>query len=166
MIPVVVRDLAEADVKKAKAWYAREDQRLGARFPEEFARTVDRIGMLPDQFPEVGDGVRRALLHHFRMPRISFVVRTSRSSSRLFINTSDLAAGNLGQDSNPPLNPTLSRPRSQRPRSWLRSTSMTSAAPGRSMSPAEVANVSAHGFWLFVGARELFVARPALPLVS
>lgn len=34
---------------------------------------------------------------------------------------------------------------------------MTSAALGRDISPAEVTNVSAHGFWLFVGARELFV---------
>jgi hypothetical protein len=34
---------------------------------------------------------------------------------------------------------------------------MRSAAPGRNTSPVEVTNVSAHGFWLFVGARELFV---------
>src|ERR1700682_23878 len=34
---------------------------------------------------------------------------------------------------------------------------MKSAAPGPSTSPAEVTNVSRHGFWLFVGERELFV---------
>jgi hypothetical protein len=34
---------------------------------------------------------------------------------------------------------------------------MTSGTLGRSISPAEVTNVSAHGFWLFVGDRELFV---------
>lgn len=34
---------------------------------------------------------------------------------------------------------------------------MPSVAPGRNTSPAEVTNVSAHGFWLFVGERELFV---------
>jgi len=34
---------------------------------------------------------------------------------------------------------------------------MPSAAPGRNISPAEVTNVSVHGFWLFVGERELFV---------
>jgi hypothetical protein len=34
---------------------------------------------------------------------------------------------------------------------------MTSGTLGRSTSPAEVTNVSAHGFWLFVGERELFV---------
>jgi hypothetical protein len=35
--------------------------------------------------------------------------------------------------------------------------SMTSGTLGRSISPAEVTNVSTHGFWLFVGERELFV---------
>ncbi len=73
MIPVVVRHRAEADVEKAKAWYAGDDQRLGSRFVEEFTRTVDRIGALPDQFPEVGDGVRRALLHQF--PYATYFVR-------------------------------------------------------------------------------------------
>jgi hypothetical protein len=35
---------------------------------------------------------------------------------------------------------------------------MKSAAPGPSTSPVEVTNVSPHGFWLFIGQRELFVA--------
>jgi hypothetical protein len=35
---------------------------------------------------------------------------------------------------------------------------MKSVAPGPSTSPVEVTNVSTHGFWLFVGERELFVA--------
>lgn len=34
---------------------------------------------------------------------------------------------------------------------------MTSGTLGRSISRAEVTNVSAHGFWLFVGEREMFV---------
>lgn len=40
---------------------------------------------------------------------------------------------------------------------------MPSAALGPSTSPAEVTNVSAHGFWLFVGARELFVPFEQFP---
>ena len=40
---------------------------------------------------------------------------------------------------------------------------MTSGALGRSTSPAEVTNVSAHGFWLFVGERELFVPFQQFP---
>ena len=61
MIPVVVRGWAEADVKKAEAWYIRDDPQLGVRFVQEFAATVDRIAALPDQFPEVAQRVRRAL---------------------------------------------------------------------------------------------------------
>jgi hypothetical protein len=40
---------------------------------------------------------------------------------------------------------------------------MKSAAPGRSISPVEVTNVSPHGFWLFVGERELFVPFEEFP---
>jgi toxin ParE1/3/4 len=65
MIPVVIRDRAEADVEKARARYAGEDERLGTRFTHEFTVAVDRIGALPDQFPDIGNGVRRALLHRF-----------------------------------------------------------------------------------------------------
>jgi hypothetical protein len=35
---------------------------------------------------------------------------------------------------------------------------MKSVARGPSISPVEVTNVSTHGFWLFIGERELFVA--------
>lgn len=40
---------------------------------------------------------------------------------------------------------------------------MSSAAPGPSISPVEVTNVSKHGFWLFVGERELFVSFADFP---
>jgi len=40
---------------------------------------------------------------------------------------------------------------------------MKSAALGQSTSPAEVTNVSPHGFWLFVGQRELFVPFKEFP---
>jgi hypothetical protein len=40
---------------------------------------------------------------------------------------------------------------------------MPSAVLGRNISPAEVTNVSTHGFWLFVGERELFVAFQHFP---
>ena len=100
MIHVVVRDLAGADVKKAQSWYARDDQRRGFQFVEDFSRTVERIGALPDQFPEVGNGVRRALLHDFPYAITSCVERMLRSSSRFFINVGDQEAGNLGQNAN------------------------------------------------------------------
>lgn len=40
---------------------------------------------------------------------------------------------------------------------------MSSVALGRNTSPVEVTNVSAHGFWLFVGEREHFVAFAEFP---
>ena len=65
MILVRIRDLAEADVEKGRIRYARDNEALGIRFTQEFTTAVDRIGALPDQFPEVGKDVRRALLHRF-----------------------------------------------------------------------------------------------------
>ena len=73
MIPVVIRHRAEADLERARAWYARHDHQLGLAFVEELDRTVQRIGALPDQFPEVGREVRRALLHRF--PYATYFVR-------------------------------------------------------------------------------------------
>ena len=96
MIPVVVRYRAEADLEKAKARYAREDERLGFRFSQEFSVTVDRIAALPDQFPEVGNGYDVRCCTIFHTPRISFVARTSPLSSRFFTNISDPAVGSLG----------------------------------------------------------------------
>ncbi len=40
---------------------------------------------------------------------------------------------------------------------------MSSASLGRNTFPVEVTNVSAHGFWLFVGERELFVPFAEFP---
>ena len=40
---------------------------------------------------------------------------------------------------------------------------MKSAELGRNISPAEVTNVSPHGFWLFIGERELFVPFSQFP---
>jgi len=40
---------------------------------------------------------------------------------------------------------------------------MKSAMRGPSTSPVEVSNVSPHGFWLFVGDREMFVSFKDFP---
>lgn len=73
MISVIVRRAAEVDIEQAAAWYGSKDRRLGSRFAEEVSRTIDRIGALPDQFPEVGNDVRRALLHQF--PHATYFIR-------------------------------------------------------------------------------------------
>lgn len=73
MISVIVRRAAEVDIEQAGAWYGSKDQRLGVQFAEEVSRTIDRIGALPDQFPDVGNGVRRALFHQF--PYAAYFIR-------------------------------------------------------------------------------------------
>ncbi len=40
---------------------------------------------------------------------------------------------------------------------------MSSATPGKDISAVEVTNVSPHGFWLLVGAEELFLAFEHFP---
>jgi len=40
---------------------------------------------------------------------------------------------------------------------------MRSERPGASIGVAEVANISKHGFWLFLGDRELFVSFKFFP---
>ena len=40
---------------------------------------------------------------------------------------------------------------------------MKSVAPGPRISPVEVTNVSPHGFWLFIGDRELFLPFRTFP---
>jgi plasmid stabilization system protein ParE len=62
---VIVRPLAEADVREAAFWYERRREGLGAEFTLELDALYDRIGRSPQQFPEIGDGARRALLRRF-----------------------------------------------------------------------------------------------------
>ncbi len=62
---VNVRPLAETDVREAAFWYERKREGLGAEFTLELDALYDRIGQSPRQFPEIGDGARRALLRRF-----------------------------------------------------------------------------------------------------
>ena len=45
----------------------------------------------------------------------------------------------------------------------MKNTSTKSVAPGQSTSRVEVTSISPHGFWLFVGERELFVSFEHFP---
>lgn len=62
---LVLRREALLDVGEAAVWY--EDQRpgLGGRFTAELDDLLARISRSPLQFPEVEQGVRRALLQKF-----------------------------------------------------------------------------------------------------
>lgn len=62
---LVVRDAAEADIAEAARWYEERSPGLGS----EFLRAVDvvlaEIARMPERYPAVRGGVRRALLRRF-----------------------------------------------------------------------------------------------------
>lgn len=63
--PVVVRAEAQRDIEEAAFWYERQRPGLGDRFSHELDQLMERISENPLQFPEIGQGVRRGLLHRF-----------------------------------------------------------------------------------------------------
>lgn len=62
---VIVRALAEADVRNAAFWYETKRDGLGIEFSLEIDALYERIAQNPWQFPEVGKDVHRALLRRF-----------------------------------------------------------------------------------------------------
>jgi len=64
---VTVRFLSEAatDVSLARDWYDARSAGLGDSFVRSLETTVDLIAALPEAFPEIASGLRRALLGRF-----------------------------------------------------------------------------------------------------
>jgi plasmid stabilization system protein ParE len=62
---VIVRPPAAADVREAAFWYEAKREGLGAEFVLELDALYDRIAQHPLQFPDTGEGTRRALLRRF-----------------------------------------------------------------------------------------------------
>ena len=58
-------DEADLDVVDAVAWYEEQRSGLGAQMLLELDAVMARIVQMPLQFPEIKDGVRRALLQRF-----------------------------------------------------------------------------------------------------
>jgi plasmid stabilization system protein ParE len=75
MTKVIVRPEARADIQEAALWYESRRAGLGGEFTLRFDALVERIAHIPLHFPEVGNGVRRALLQRFPYA-IYFVVET------------------------------------------------------------------------------------------
>lgn len=65
MAEVIVRRAAQADVRETALWYESRRPGLGIEFTLQFDALVERIAQEPFQFPEIGSGVRRALLRRF-----------------------------------------------------------------------------------------------------
>jgi toxin ParE1/3/4 len=59
------RTEAAADVALAKEWYDAQRPGLGNDFLKALERVVDLVSDLPEAFPEVAAGLRRALLGRF-----------------------------------------------------------------------------------------------------
>lgn len=62
---VILRPLAESDVREAAIWYESKREGLGANFTLELDALYERIAQNPLEFPEIGEGLRRALLRRF-----------------------------------------------------------------------------------------------------
>lgn len=69
-----IRPIAETDIKEASDWYDERENGLGGRFLDELGATLTRIRLIPRQFPDVGRGLRRALLGRFPYA-VYFVLR-------------------------------------------------------------------------------------------
>lgn len=74
MAVLIVRPLAEADVREAVFWYEGKREGLGAEFALELDALYERIAESAQQFPDIGEGVRRALLGRFPYA-VYFVIR-------------------------------------------------------------------------------------------
>lgn len=59
------RTEAAADVALASEWYDAQRPGLGGAFVDALERGIDLISDLPEAFPEVAVGLRRALLGRF-----------------------------------------------------------------------------------------------------
>ena len=59
------RTEAAADVSLARDWYDAQSPGLGDSFVSALEQIVDLVAALPEAFPEIAVGLRRALLSRF-----------------------------------------------------------------------------------------------------
>jgi plasmid stabilization system protein ParE len=64
-VTVRFRTEAAADVSLARDWYDAQSPGLGDAFVGSLEQIVDLIAELPEAFPEIAAGLRRALLSRF-----------------------------------------------------------------------------------------------------
>ena len=71
---LVVREAAEADIAEAARWYEQRSLGLGSEFLRAVDVTLAEITRVPQRYPLVRGGARRALLRRF--PYAVFFVAT------------------------------------------------------------------------------------------
>jgi len=64
-VTVRFRTEAAADVSLARDWYDAQSPGLGDSFVSSLEEIVDLVTALPEAFPEIAVGLRRALLSRF-----------------------------------------------------------------------------------------------------
>ncbi len=65
ILPVHIRQLAQADIEEAARWYELRSEGLGQRFLDEVERTLARLAANPLLYPKLHRQIRRALLRRF-----------------------------------------------------------------------------------------------------
>lgn len=76
-LPVIIRPLAELDLREAQVWYDQKQPGLGARFRSAVDSALERISYSPKMFPATYKGVRRASVQRFPY-MLYFAVQTER----------------------------------------------------------------------------------------
>jgi len=64
-VTVRFRSEAASDVVLAREWYDAQRPGLGEDFVQSLERVIDLVSALPEAFPEIAVGLRRALLGRF-----------------------------------------------------------------------------------------------------
>lgn len=72
-----VRESALEAADAAFHWYETQRAGLGSRFKDLLAQTVERIADMPLSYPEVEQGIRRALVPVFKY-RVFYLVENER----------------------------------------------------------------------------------------
>ena len=62
---VVVLPAAELEARSAFWWYFERNPDAASRFEDELTSSIVEISDGPEQYAEIEDGIRRALLRHF-----------------------------------------------------------------------------------------------------
>jgi plasmid stabilization system protein ParE len=73
-VRLLVRGAAEADIAEAARWYEQRSPGLGSEFLRAVDVTLAEIARMPERYPIVRGGARRALLRRFPYA-VFFVVR-------------------------------------------------------------------------------------------
>src|SRR5437762_10625605 len=62
---LVIRPLAESDIRDAVSWYDDRGSHLGDGFIDDLRTVLHRIRIMPFQFPVIDRDIRRALFRKF-----------------------------------------------------------------------------------------------------